>query len=517
MNKSTHKVFHNTLILYSQLFIGMIIGILTMRIVLNALGDVDYGIYMLVAGVVGLLNILNSSMTNTSMRFLAHSLGARNEETSLKAFNSTLYLHYIIGIIVVIVMEAGGWILFKYLLNIPIDKLFDAKIVYQFMVITTFVSIISVPYDAVMNSHENMLALSIADILYSLFKLGAAIFLLHTLSNKLILYGFLIMCIQIIQRIIKQIYSKRKYPECKKYINKYKDKELTKKILSYTWWNLFGSIASISVTEVRGIILNIFFGVKLNSADGVSKTASGTVNQLSVNLTRAINPQIMKSEGGGDRTKMLKISYSATKFSTFLFALVGIPIIIEAPMLFNIWLVNVPEYSVAFFQYSLILILLEKFTFQIVTAIQAVGEIKIFQIVESTLFVLTIPVIYLTLRLDENPVSIYKSLIPIYFAIGAFRLYFGKKIVGLLPSKYITEVILPLFFSITLSFVITIIPHYFMESNLFRILTTTIISALILSLMFWNIVINSTERVIIKDLINYSGILFFLKFKKNKP
>src|SRR5690606_27935573 len=130
------------------------------------------GIYILVAGIVGLLNILNSNMANTSMRYLAHTLGSDDKIKMLKTFNTTLFLHLIIGAGVVFIMQIGGWLMFEYLLNIPAEKIADAKIVFQFMVLTTFITVISVPYDAVMNAHENMLAISLVDLLGYVLKLG---------------------------------------------------------------------------------------------------------------------------------------------------------------------------------------------------------------------------------------------------------------------------------------------------------------------------------------------------------
>ena len=79
-----NKIIFNTAVLYTRLIIGVVLGLLTTRLVLDALGETNYGIYMLVAGVAGMLSILNSNMANTSMRFMAHSLGANDKELSLK-------------------------------------------------------------------------------------------------------------------------------------------------------------------------------------------------------------------------------------------------------------------------------------------------------------------------------------------------------------------------------------------------------------------------------------------------
>jgi O-antigen/teichoic acid export membrane protein len=235
--QSANRIILNTGILYAQLLIGMVLGLFTTRIVLGALGETNYGIYMVVAGVVGMLGILNSNMSNTSMRYIAHSLGSGEKENIRKTFNTTIYLHFILGAIVVFLMEIGGWIMFEYLLNIPAEKVIDAKVVFQFMVVTTFVSVISVPYDAVINAHENMLVLALVEILGHIFKLAAALYLTISHSNLLILYGFFMLLIQILLVLIKFWYSKVKYVECKVRLKEYVDRSLAKKILSF-WSDL---------------------------------------------------------------------------------------------------------------------------------------------------------------------------------------------------------------------------------------------------------------------------------------
>jgi len=212
---ASHKIIFNTGILYAKLLIAMVLGLVSVRIILGALGETNYGIYSLVAGLVGMLGMLQGAMSSASMRFMAHSLGSNDEQLILRTFNTTLFLHFIIGIAVVIVIELGGVFLFDYLLNIPAEEVFDGKVVFHFMVLTTFITIIAVTYDVVINSHENLFFLSVVDIFGAILKLCVAIYLTYSHFNLLIIYGFLFMLIQIIKRIIKQQYSVRHYKECK--------------------------------------------------------------------------------------------------------------------------------------------------------------------------------------------------------------------------------------------------------------------------------------------------------------
>jgi Na+-driven multidrug efflux pump len=499
---AAERVIFNTGVLYVRLIIVMAIGLFTTRIVLDALGETNYGIYTLVAGVVGMLAILKVAMSSTSMRYMSHSLGSGDEELISKTFNTTLFLHFIIGLGIVVFIEIGGYFMFKYFLEIPPEKVFDAKVVFHFMALTTFVAIIAVPYDAVINSHENLLALSVVDIIGAVLKLGVALYLTITDLNLLILYGIGVFLVQLIMRIIKQQYSVRKYKECKINIKHTRDKRLSKEIMAFSGWNLFGSIASISVTQARSILLNMFFGVKINASEGIAKTASGQVNTVSVSLTRAINPQLVKSEGGGDRQKMLRITIMATKFSVFLFSLIAIPVIIELPYLLNIWLKNVPEYAVIFTRLTLVGLLISKFTFEITNAIRAVGDIKGLTIMEAIIGFLNIPIAYLFFYLGYSPYVIYViSIIMALFAI-VNRLYFAKRIANMNLVDFFKKGIIIILLPLTFSSLLALILHNNLNEGLLRLIIVSLSFIIVFSVTFWFLGMTLNEKIRIKQLIS---------------
>jgi O-antigen/teichoic acid export membrane protein len=498
--KPANRVVFNTGVLYARLLIALVIGLFTSRLVLSALGETDYGIYALVAGVVGMLGILNASMATASMRFMAHSLGTCNEETIRKTFNTTLFLHFIIGLIVVIIMEIGGLLMFEYLLNIPEGRVLDAKIIFHFMVITTFVTIISVPYDAVIYSHEDIVALSLVDLLGSILSLGIAVYITYSTSHLLVLYGCLQLLTQIILRIIKQWYSRSRFHECKINFRTYIDKELSKTILSFSAWNLFGSIAAMSVTQVKSIFLNLFFGVSVNAADGISTMASGQVNMISVSMTRALNPQLVKSEGSGDRHKMLRFTEMATKFSVFLFAMFAIPVIFETPYLLKLWLKNVPEYTIIFSQLILIGLLIEKFTFEITTAIRAVGIIRNFTVTEMILCVFNIPIYYVVLRMGYPPYSVFLVSILVSLLVAFNRVYFGKKVAGMNIQSFFKNSIFPVLIPVLLATIFALAPHLYLPESFIRLFITTMSSLVVMTTFFWFFGLKEDEAIILKQI-----------------
>ena len=469
------RVILNTGIIYSNLLIRLFVGLITTRLILNALGETDYGIYALVGGVIGLLSFLGTSMSIASMRFLAHSLGTGDMETIKTTFNTSLIIHFILGVIVVLFLEAGGLLMFEYWLNIPEDKIFDAKIIFHFMVFTMFITVISVPFDAVMNAHENFLAITLINSTGIIVNLGIAIYLTYLNSNLLIIYGFLVLLNQILLRVLKQWYSSYNYQECKVRLREYIDKKLMKSMLSFVGWNILSVSGGIIIVQSKSILLNMFFGVNLNAANGIATALTERLNSISVSMTQALDPQIMKNEGGGERSRMIYLTVTSAKFSVFLLSIFSIPVLIETPYLLELWLKNVPDYAVIFTRLIIISMIMEKFTFPITTAINAVGKIKEATIVGFLIISMTIPISYWLYSIGQPPETIFVVGIFIYLCLAIYRLYYGKKLVGINIAEYLRIVVIKPIFPLTLASIITIIPYFIFEEGFMRLTLTSLV------------------------------------------
>ena len=205
---STKRIIINTFFLYGKMAITITVALFSTRIVLNELGVVDFGIFNLVAGVIGMLSFLNAAISASTQRYLSFYLGSGKINKLKAIFNSSILLHLVIGLVVVVLLEIGGVLLFNGILDIPVIRINTAKIIFHFIVISTFFTINSVPFDAVINAHENMLFDAIVGILESLGKLSIAIWLIYTDYDRLIIYGLLFAILTILIQIVKGTYLK---------------------------------------------------------------------------------------------------------------------------------------------------------------------------------------------------------------------------------------------------------------------------------------------------------------------
>lgn len=493
--KSANKVIYNSGVLYTQLVLGMAVGFFTTRLVLNALGETDYGIYALVAGVIGMLAFLNSTMSGVSMRFIAISIGSSDRLQINRTFNSSLLIHFLLGAVVAVVMIIAGLFLFNGFLNIPDDRVYSAKIVYYLMIISTFITVVSVPYDALMRAHENFIALSVIELFGTLINLFIALFISSLTANLLIIYGLLIAGNQILIRIAKQIYCRLKYNFVKVAILREAHKKEVKEIIAFTGWKTLDSGSAILYEQVKGILINLYFGVTLNAANGIAKQVSGQLQNLTASMLNAVNPQIMKSEGGGNRDRMLWLTTISAKFSFLLLSFLALPIIIELPYILKLWLKVVPDYTVVFCRLLLIDMIISKYTFPINTAIAAVGKVRAITVVVFVNRILQFLFAYLFYSQGYPPQTIYYVTIAFSTISIVYKLYFGKRIAGLDIRKYFSDVFVKGTLPILLAASVVWLPSAYFEQSLIRFLITLFSSAIITSTLIYFVGFTSSEKM----------------------
>jgi len=328
---AANRVAKNTAILYAKMGITIFISLYAMRLILAALGAADFGIFHVVGGAIAMLTFLNVAMTRATQRFMSYAQGEENHQKQIRIFNVSIILHFFIGIAVVLLLESFGYFLFSGILKIDPARIYVAKLIYQFLIVSTFFTIIAVPYDAVVNAHENMLFVAVLGILESVFKLSIAFYITATGLDKLASYGFLMAAMAVLLLIIRAIYCHRKYEEVQVAVRRYWDKKLFKDMAVFASWSLVSSSARIITMQGSSILLNSFFGVLVNAAQGIANQIAGQLMAFSNMMLKALNPVIVKSEGAKNRANMLEVAMYGNKLSYFLFTFFAIPTFLEMP------------------------------------------------------------------------------------------------------------------------------------------------------------------------------------------
>lgn len=510
---NTKRVIYNTGFLYGKMIISMFVALYSTRLILNALGAEDYGIFNLVAGVIAMLSFLNAAMTTSTQRYLSYYFGAKQTEKLKAIFNASVTLHLVIGLGVALLLEIAGLFLFNGFLNIPAERIPSAKIIYHFMVVSMFFTINAVPYDAAINAHEDLFFDAITGILESLLKLGIAIFLLYTASDKLILYGLLIASTTIFIRIIKSVFCLKRYPESKVRSLFKVEISLFREMLSFAGWNLFGALCGMGRSQGLAIILNLFFGPIVNAAYGIATQINGQLMNFSGNMLKALNPQIMKSEGSGERKHMLKLAMRASKYAFLLLSFFAIPLLFEMDYVLKLWLKNVPGYTIIFCRLALLASLANLLTIGLQTAIQATGKIKIYQSVVGGLLLLNLPIAWLLLRFGFPAYSVLASAILIELLACCIRLYLLHQIAGLSVMAYLRNVIFRIFGVVCFSLIPCFLILTNMTASFLRLVIIALSSSVVLVIGIYMLGLERDEQMLVTSIIEKQK----QRFLKLKP
>ncbi len=509
---ASNKVIYNTGILYVRMLFTAGISLYTTRLLLEQLGVSDFGIYNLVSGVVAMLAFLNFAMATSTQRYLSFLQGKGDTEMQKSVFNESIRLHFIVGILIVVILEVGGLFLFNGFLNIPDDRMLTAKIIYHFFAVSVFFTVLAVPYTAALAARENMLWVAIVSTVETFLKLISTLLLFFITGDKLIYYGFYTALITVVSFVLYGIFCAKKYPECN-YDPKSRKKGLMKELLSFAGLNVFGAFCGTARMQGLAIILNLFFGAVINTAYGIANQLSMQLSFFSSTLLRTINPQIMKSEGSGNHERMLRLSMMAGKFSFFLLAVLAIPSIFEMPQLLAFWLKEVPDYTIVFCELILITILVNQLTIGLQSSFQAMGEIKIYQIFSGGILLLNLPVAYFLLKAGNPPYIVLVSYLIVEFITCAIRLVLAKRIANLSISEYVEKV----FLKSLIPVVVIVLTAYSCTQLLdmpYRFLITFPVSMLTFVIAVYFTGLCDDEKRLLQSFLQ-RAISFFVAFKKN--
>lgn len=438
------RVIRNTGFLYMKMGVTMFVSLYATRLVLNALGVDDFGIFNMVAGVIAMLAFLNASMAAATQRFMSYAEGEGDPEKQKIVFNISVVLHLAIAVMVGILLYAAAPILFGHVLNIPEDRVFAARCVYWAMIASTVFGILGVPCEAMLNAHENMLYFAVIGVLESFLKLGAALLVVHVPADKLVLYGVLMAGISILAMTAMLVYCRRNYAECVIAPRRYWKRGVFREMGSFAGWNFTVSASSMLSEYGVGIVLNHFFGVALNAAQAVAQQINGQTMAFSGTMLKALNPVISKSEGAGNRGLMLRASLSGCKFAYLLMAVFAIPLIMEAPGLLGLWLHSVPAWAVLFCRLQLARTLLEQLFLSLGSAIYAEGNIRLYTLVKTGSGILFLGATWGFYRMGWPPCMMYVAAI-LFVTVpgGLLALYICVRRLGLSLRDFSFRVLAP--------------------------------------------------------------------------
>lgn len=493
------KILKNTLFLYIRMFLIMGISLYTVRAYLGILGEVDYGLYNVIGGVVSMLSFLNGTLAASSQRFISVALAEGDKEKVNKIFclGQTVYLFIII--IAFLFFETAGLWFINVKLIIPTERVRAANFIYQISILTFVFQMLSVAYNAMVIAQERMKAFAYIGVLEAGLKL-TFVFVLRVIPfDKLIGYGLLLFIINLLVFFIYVIFCRINFAESR--FKFYWNKNEALEILGFSGWHLLGTFSIIIRGSGVNVLINTFFNPTVNTARAIAYQVEGALTKFSQNFFNAVKPQMYKSYASNEIEELNKLIMRSTIICVFLLSLFTIPLYNNLSFVLQLWLKDVPELTVQFTQLVLINGLIDSTADSLICPALATGRIKKFYIVTGSLYILVLPVSYIFLKLGFSaPSTLIVSIVMSILAVFARAIILNKLIDFPLKKYFIligklSLLTIVLFYSIKL--IIMVIPI-----NKWGILLSSIIISTFLHIILYILfIISKDDRTYIKDFI----------------
>lgn len=500
INKRT--IAKNTLYLFLGVMIGMICSFLSIRYVLDNIGMVDFGIYSIVGSVTTSLLIINNILSSGTQRFISYELGKGDIQSVNKQFNASVMLHLLLSVLVTIIASIGMDVFLQRLLNIPTERMDSAYIVYLFLICNILITILSTPFSAVLMAREDMRRVTTLNIVRSFLLFIASVSLYIVGGDKLVAYSIMVFGVTALVFFYEVLLVLKYYPEFKFNTRYLSDFKTMRRQLSFSGWNTFGAFATVAQNQGIAILLNRFFGPSMNASFGIANQISVQLSTFSTTLMKAVKPQLVKAEGEGNRVHLIHLSIWGSKLSTILLSLIAIPVFIELEYILNLWLHDVPPLTLELSRIIIIAAWVNQLTIGLMSAIQAVGKIALYQTVVGSILISTLPLTFLIILLGyPADVALY-SMVVIAVIAGSIRIVFSVNLIGLGYVVYLKELLSSVLITVIPAIVLVMLLYQTIDTGWIRVGVVTIVFALSMMVLGWHVALSKSERIFFKSLIN---------------
>lgn len=496
MLNSNKRIAKNSLMLYVRMIILLVINLYSSRVVLQELGAEDFGIYNIVGGIVAMFTFLNLTMSGATSRFLTFELGKKDYSKLTETFKASLSLHIAIALVILFISETIGLWFVNHKLVIPEAKMQIANIVYQLSILTIIIKTIQVPFNASIISHERMNVYALIEIVNALVIL-VFLFLLQLWSNhKLIIYALMLTSVAIGVLCMYTLYCTRIFRECKLKVSSNWD--IMKPMLLFSCFDLYGNMGVTVRTQGINIILNMFFGAVINAASAIATQIQAAILMLSNNVVMAFRPQIIKTYASNKVEDMEKLINYSSMISIMLFSIFAVPLILELPYVLRLWLITPPPHTIDITRIAIIACWIGAINSILTIPIHATGKIKTLSFCGGTIYLLTLPVVYILVRIYTMPETAYfVMLVFMVILLTATCIILKHKIPKFSLLRYWLQNMLPCILSIIVVALLTMIVKNNMEEGFLRLVLVTSIYFVSILIMTYIVVLKKEQRIVL--------------------
>lgn len=493
---NNRRIAKNAAALYFRMIVTMLVGLYTSRVILQALGVEDYGIYNVVGGFVSMSSLISGSISNSINRFLTFELGRGDLEKLKRIFSTSIFVLGGLSLLVVIATESVGLWYLNHKMVIPVERMDAAFWVFQISVLTFVIRLVNMPYNASIVSHERMDIYAYLSISDAIIKLLICYAVMISPIDRLVFYAILLFVAGLFNQIINVWFCKKKFEECR--FHWVLDRTLFQEMFGFAGWNFIGTSAGILRTQGANLLLNWAGGPVVNAAYGIANTVSGVVSQFVGNFTQAFTPQITKRYAAGEYQSLMQLLIYGSKYSFFLVFILALPVALNTEFILKIWLGVVPEHTVWFCRLMLVFLLSHSISLPIITAKNATGNIRNCQIVVGGVALLMIPIAYIGLKAGLPVEWVSASIAITSIAQVGVRMYMLRGEFPCWSSRvYFNKVVLNVLSVTVIAFILPFICYRTLPEGWLNFILTSIVSVLSCAFTIFYIGCTKSERMLV--------------------
>lgn len=500
VQQKTGRIAKNTFLLYLRMMIVMFINLFAVRVVLNALGEEDYGIYNVIAGVITMLSGVTTVLASATQRFYSYSMGDKQAGGLREIFSSSVNIYLFFSIGVLVLGETIGLWFVNAKLVIPEERLLAANLIYQFSILSFICSMMQSPFFSAVIAHEDMGIFAFASLVECLLKFGSAWLLTVIVFDRLEAYGFLILLVHVISLLFYIFVGRHRYEEC--HYQRVKDKHLYKDILSYSGWNLFGSLAAVGMNQVNTILVNVFFGPIANAARAIALQINGALSSFSGSFIMAIRPPMIKAYAEKDYTYLNKLFTLGNKFLFYCLVFIALPLLFEMDTILTLWLKTASDQTVLFSQLIVVYALILSLNNPISIIMQAMGRVKEYYVPVESVTLLCPVITWVLYKMGLPAESTFWAMIGTVSVSHLIRIWcLNNYYDGFSVKTYLFSFILPACFVTALTSCVLFFAKSNMDSGILRLILLLVLSFVVVFVFAVVVGLNKEEKYYLKVLL----------------
>ena len=497
----SEKIATNTLTLFVRMFVITLVNLYAVRLVLRGLGEIDYGIFNTIAGVVTLSVCISSTLSTAIQRFYSVALGHNDSHELRTTFSASINVVAGLCLLILMVFETVGlWFVDTHLV-IPPERMAAAHWIYQFALFVLLLSIMQIPFTAAIFAHESMGTYALISTADCLMRLGIAFLISIAPIDRLVFYSAGLLVTATIVFLLYVFIARSRYPEC--HYKRVSNHKVYSRLLSFSGWTLFGAMANVGLMQGSVILLNIFFGPIIVASFAISQQINAAFNALSSSMVLSFRPPMIKAYAEGATHYLSQLFVACNKFVAYVLAAAALPIISEMSTILHLWLGQVSADTVLFARLIIVYIVCSAMHSPITIIIQATGRIKEYHLTVESICLMSVPLTWLLFRLGFPPHSVFFSMILLCLIAHCMRIVCIRRYHTMFSLKhYMINIIGTALAIIALSAAATYFIHSAIKPPLIRLCVVAIASPCILLTAVTLLGLSKDERRLVWSLIS---------------